>query len=48
LGFLPGIQAIERGFEIAFGVDQEVRGDDHLVVFSESLFDLDPATAAAP
>src|SRR5216684_8855207 len=47
LRFLPGIQAIERGFEIAFGVDQEVRGDHHLVVFSKTLLDLDMATAAA-
>src|SRR5260370_10484426 len=48
LRFLPGVQATERGLEIAFGIDQEVRGDDDLVVFSEPFLDLDAASAAPP
>ena len=43
--FRSGIQATEGGFEIAFSIDQEIRGDDHLVVFSESFLDLDAASA---
>ena len=40
-------QALQGGLEVAFGVDQEVRGDDDLVAFRRDPPDLDKAIAVA-
>ena len=40
----PGVEALERSFEIAFGVNQEVRGDDDLVVLGDPFLDLHQAS----
>ena len=37
---LRAIETLQRGLEIAFGVDQEIRGDHHLVVLGHAFLDL--------
>ena len=44
---LPLGHGLERGFEIAFGVDQEVRGSDDDIAFRDAFPDFDVARTAA-
>src|SRR5204863_7127407 len=46
LRLASAVEALQRRLEIAFGIDQEVGGDDHFVVLGETVLDLDPAVAA--
>ena len=43
---LPLPKALQRRLQIAFGVDQEVRGDDDLLIFLHAVADFDIAAAA--
>jgi len=41
-----GGEPLERGFQVAFGIDQKVGRGHHRVAFGNTVFDLDIAGAA--